>query len=366
MIIYRLNNSFQRVEVIEDFISALWTERYTPNGEVRMVVPDSPENRLRLREGDRLSLQGSDEIMLIDSTLIEDGTITYVGRTLETFFNERYFRNNATVSIQEWKTTAKPGAILSQMVQDIVINATSPGLSSLGGAANAIAGIFLGEIDLTDPISSRTVPFGPLYDVMLPVAESAKLGMKLKLTYADAFGFGLDFTVYRGLDRTSDQLDRETVRFSPAQDTMTGVKEARSIAGFKNVVYLYPPDWSSGSAIRVAYAPGYDATVTGFDRRMLVAQASDIQADQITGGVTLTQLMDQAAVNLLANNNYAKLVDGEIVPQPNFLYGQNYALGDIIELAADEFTVQKAMITEYIRSADATGERAYPTVTVLS
>jgi hypothetical protein len=75
--------------------------------------------------------------------------------------------------------------------------------------------------------------------------------------------------------------------------------------------------------------------------------------------------MTQAGTDALANNNYTKLVDGEVVPQPQYKYGVNYKLGDLIELVGSDGGVQKAQVTEYIRSKDATGEKAYPTVSVV-
>src|SRR5213075_845211 len=115
------------------------------------------------------------------------------------------------------------------------------------------------------------------------------------------------------------------------------------------------------------YAPGTDGTTTGFDRRLIIDRATDISADQVdpvVPGVTLASLLNQRAKDLLANNNFTKVVDGEVVPQSQYQYGTDYKLGDIVELKGHDNTVQKAQITEFIRSKDATGERAYPTVSV--
>jgi hypothetical protein len=65
----------------------------------------------------------------------------------------------------------------------------------------------------------------------------------------------------------------------------------------------------------------------------------------------------------LIDNKYIKTVDGEIVPDSQFLYGFDYNLGDIIEVEGDSGTIQRSRITEYIRSHDNNGEKAYPTVT---
>lgn len=366
MELYTLDPTFMREHVIDEYMSAIWTERFTKNGDMELILPVTLERIIQLQEGKFVACLGSDEIMIIESVLIDAGLMTVKGKTLEAFFNERYLRNSADLSVNEWAfANVKPGNILSQIVQAMVVDATSPGLTALGGVLNQIPFLVVGDIDQSDPAISKKVPFGPMYDAMLPIAETAKLGMKIFLSRADPFGYELTFTVYKGVNRTSAQLENNLVRFSPAEDSLTNLKEVRSIAGYKNVVYMFPPSWSSATAPVVSYSPGVDPAVTGFNRRVLVAQASDISEDQVTGGVTLLSLMQQKATDALANNNYTKLVDGEVVPQPEFIYGQDYKLGDIIELVGMNGIPQNAQITEYIRSKDSTGERAYPTVSVV-
>ena len=58
------------------------------------------------------------------------------------------------------------------------------------------------------------------------------------------------------------------------------------------------------------------------------------------------------------------MIDGEVVPQDEYTFGVDYFLGDKVELEDPHGTIQNAVITEYIRSSDARGEKAYPTVSV--
>lgn len=361
MELYVLDETFLRDKVVDEFTSAIWTERFLKNGDVQLVLPASPEREAILKEGKFLTEKDSDELMIIESQLVENGLLTIKGSSAEAFFNERYLRRNAVDS--DWTIMAKPGSIVAQVVSSVVIAGT--GSVGLGGADDIIPYLIIGDIDLTDDVVTKKVPFGPMYDAIQPIAENARLGMKIFLSRADPFGYELTFTVYKGVDRTSAQLDNDLVRFSSAQDSMTNIKSVSSIAGYKTVVYVFPPSWSAATAPTVVYAPDSSADARGFDRRVLVIQASDISEDEVTGSVTLASLMQKAGQDALANNNYTKLVDGEVVPQPQYRYGTNYKLGDLIELVGQDGTVQKAQITEYIRSKDATGEKSYPTVSVV-
>ena len=67
----------------------------------------------------------------------------------------------------------------------------------------------------------------------------------------------------------------------------------------------------------------------------------------------------------LLTNRYIKSVDGEIVPDNQFKYGVHYNLGDVIEVEGNTGVIQAARITEYIRSQNNAGEKAYPTVSMI-
>jgi hypothetical protein len=370
MDIFTLDSTFQRESVVDEYISAIWTERFTKNGDMQIVLPATPERIGNLAEGKFVSLLDSDVPMLIESQSIENGLMTIVGKTIETFFNQRVVWITTDPSVSTWNLRESPGGLLQSIVQEMLIHGTildNPALG-IGGSLNEIPYLIVGDVYTGDPVISYKIPIGPVYDAMQPIAETYRLGMKVYLSRSDSFGYELTFTVYKGLDRTSDQLENNLVQFSSALDSMTSVNEVRSLADYKTVAYIFPPDWSSATPPAVEYAAGTDPAAIGFDRRILVARATDITSDQVAPtvpGVTLASLMTQKAKDALANNNFTKVVDGEVVPQAQFKYGTDYMLGDIIELIGQDNVVQKAQITEFIRSRDATGERAYPTVSVI-
>jgi len=363
MELYSLDETFLKDKVFDDFFSVIWTERFKKNGEVLLALEASPERLAILKSGKFLSEKNADEIMFIQSALVDAGVLTVQGVTPEAFLNERYIRTSTSPDVNEWNIVDTAGNILSTIVHDVAIDGSAS--VGIGGADNIIPYLIIGDIEDSGPTLTQKVPFGPAYDAMQPIGETAGLGMKMFLSRADPFGYEFTFTVYKGLDRTSDQLENDLVRFSSAEDSLTNMKQISSIVGYKTVVYVFPPSWSPATAPKVVYAPGSDDTARGFDRRVLVMRADDISEDDITGGATLATLMEQAGTDALANNNYTKLVDGEVVPQPQYQYGTHYKLGDLIELVGPDGAVQKAQVTEYIRSKDAAGEKAYPTVSVV-
>lgn len=364
MNLYTLDVNFKRQEVLDEFSSFIWTERYGSAGDVNLVVPATPLLINRLAAGTFLSVQGSNEVMIIDTQSVDKGLLTIKGDSLLKFLNERMYRSNVSTKDRSVVFASNPiGFTMGNLVTITAINVQA----ALGGANNNIPNLTLGAIDTSGESVSLAVPFGAVYDILKTWAETYALGMSLYLDVVTSSGYSLKFTVYKGLDRTSSQTVRPLVRFSPALDSLTNIKELRSIDGYKTVAYVYsptPPNMGT-SYIQTVYVPG-GASLTGFNQRALILYADDLTDDVVSGpAVTVYNILTERGKNALANNNFVKLVDGEVLPQSEFQFGVHYGLGDIVELEGHSGQTQKARITEYTRSEDETGERAYPTVSVI-
>src|SRR5215467_14076883 len=90
MDLYTLTETFLPKANIDEFVSAIWTERYSVAGDVQLVVPATQANLDMLADGTYLALRGSDEVMILETQSIENGLMTVVGRTLVTSLNQRY------------------------------------------------------------------------------------------------------------------------------------------------------------------------------------------------------------------------------------------------------------------------------------
>lgn len=363
---YTLDGTFQREDVVDEFESAIWTERFVKAGDFQIVLSSTPERVSQLAEGKFIELDGSPEVMQIETQSIEDDVMTIKGQSLETFFNERWIWTSNDPNVNEWKLRDKPGNVLGTIVQQMAVaGSVNDDTLGIGGSLNVIPYLVVGALTQAGEVVSVSVPFGPMHDALAKIAETYQIGISILISRADAFGYELSFVAYSGADRTTGQLDNERIQFSPALDSMANTKELRSIVGYKTVVVAFPPSWSPNTAPVVQYSPDSGPEAVGFMRRLLVIEASDISQDQITAGVTLLSLMTQKAKDALANNNFTKVIDGEVIPQVGYVYRVNFNLGDIVELVGQSGIAQNARITEFIRSQDATGERAYPTVSVI-
>jgi hypothetical protein len=392
MDLYTLNSFFLPGDPVDKYVSAIWTERYTKAGDCQIVLPATTDNVDQLAEGTFLALRGSDEVMQVQTLSIEKNLLTVVATSLTEFLNQRlaWFKN------PEYDASADPAPDPSTRVADLTLDTMKAGefishvvdlsvinpVELTGDWADAdlttwpdevITGLALGEIDDSGDVKRLTATIGPLYDSIQQIAEKEKIGIKLYLDSADPVdGYSLLFDTYTGLDRTSDQSDFPLIRLSPNFDTISDLKEVRSIADSKNVAYVYyqgivtqhiydtPLGWSCRRVLMT------DAQGEPPGRKYTGRPMPGLNYGQTIppGPTEIAAFREQNAKDALANHNYIRSIDGQTSPINEYKFGVDYGLGDIIELEGLTHLISRARVTEYIRSHDENGAKEYPTISV--
>jgi hypothetical protein len=374
MDIYTLDSAFRPVEIIDAKKSVIWTDRYAEHGEVILEVPDSIKNRLILPEGTFLACAQSREVMLIDTAEAKDGIWKTSGPSLSGFLKQRFTKPSWSSKYGPTIFVNVPGKIPGDILRKFVMPG---GLMATGGvvttgANEVIPNLSIGDEDTTYATSVViALEPGTVYDGVKQVCDAYSMGFTLYPTNVTDDDYDLIFTTYSGKNRTGAQSVNSVVRFQPALDSLLNPSELRSIAGYKNVAYAFATNIDTGVTpyVGYAYAPGGE-TALGFDRRTLYVPVGDIQEDDVNlatlpGRTQFQNLLNHKAKDALANNNYVRMVDGEVVPQSAFKFGVDYNLGDIIELTVTGETSSYARVTEYIQTEDENGYSAYPTLSVV-
>jgi hypothetical protein len=158
-------------------------------------------------------------------------------------------------------------------------------------------------------------------------------------------------------------------------DQISGIKEVHSNLEYKNVAYVYYNDEISMHLAEPAFPEP-----EGLDRRTIIVDAEGQPVGHpvttigqwgrpytqtVIGTGDIDAFREQNARNAFANHNYIRAIDGQTSPQNDYKFGVDYGLGDIIELQGLTGSLSKARVTEYIRSQDQTGEKEYPTISVI-
>lgn len=368
MDIYTLNSGFLADDVVDDYETVIWTERYSEAGDLVLNVPNTRTNRLKLREGTFISTPGTDEVMRILTARTEDGLLKCTGNSLTLFLRERMVRNQLLNNRLFWPLTGSPGEIMRWVVYQMCIqrvDAMSGSTVIYPGSHDNISNFVVDDV-LSGPDVSVDIEYTDVYDQIQKVAATYDLGFRVYLKEATPAGYTLAFRVLQGADRTSTQTENDIVIFSPDTDTLMEPTEVRSIADHKNVAYAFAPNVKSATPyIGIAYSAGGQAA-RDFDRRVLLVNADEISdEDMAVAGFNLQATLNQKARDALANHIYINLVDGKVVPQSMYKPGVDYFLGDVVELSTAVGNSSKARVIEYIRTDDDSGYKEYPTLSVI-
>lgn len=371
MELYTLDRSFKRQDPVDSFEAAIWSERYYGDGDFELSVPAEPTFMTLLPKGQLMECVGSDEPMILEHREIKDGIMKTTGITLTKWLNNRIIRTTADHAIKEWVMPAyTPGRALKEIVQAMVVagspylsGATPIGIPAAQTALFAIPGLQIGAFDDTGAAVAITVPFGPVYDPLNQIATTYEVGMKIIVAAVDP-ALILQFVTYRGKDRTSVQSVNPVVQFSRDMDSFTGISDLESITEHRNYIYMFAPSAGPALATTAGHAETIVPPAAGLDLRVFQGFADDIPTSGLDAAGLLT-LLNQKALAEAINHKQVALVDGEIVQVEGAKYGEHFFLGDVVEVVGNTGVLQKARITEYIRSKDIAGERAYPTLTMI-
>ncbi len=382
---------FEPANVIDEYESLIWTERYYGDGDVQVVLPVTLELIEKLPVGIFLGIDESDELMIVETVTIENDRLNVQGISLLSWLNNRFLRTSKSHKVREWvleKLT--PGEILWSMVYA----ATDPESPYMDSSLTDIPNRFLAKLPIPelglhsyDTSGDRidiAVPFGPLYDGLKSVATAFEMGIQIRLeTNLNPFAEkALGFRAYKGINRTYTQPDDEPqngiVRFSQDLNSLGNVKELASAAAYKTLAVgfapnidadLGDPEHGSNNAV-VAFPKGKDdsSRYKAFDCRALQVFAEDVTGyPEPLSNVQIREIMDATAATTkdqLAKAAMINVVDGEVVPTHRFQYGRDYSLGDLVELQATNGYISTARVMEFIRVKDTVGERGYPTVQI--
>jgi hypothetical protein len=204
-----------------------------------------------------------------------------------------------------------------------------------------------------------------LYTAVTTLCQMYNMGLRLFREWE--FGSPLTYSIYMGIDRTTQQTDFPPVVFSPSLDNLQNTSEFSSVTNYKNVAYVVSPVGSE-----IVYSPEVDSSVSGFQRRAIFVRADDI-TDVVPADATARMI--QRGTEELAKHRPFTGFDGQLSQDSGYIYGGGphidsadltlpvYNLGDLVELQSTSGARSIMQVTEQIFVSDAKGYRSYPTLT---
>ena len=355
---YTLDDNLQRDQVIEEFESFIWTERYSDKGDFQIVIKSTYTNRQLLSLGTYITKKDSTYVMVIDTVVDQtDDTgqrnLQVTGKSLEYLLNDRVAFSAIidTTTTPAWVVTDTPGNVIRYMFTQICVDGL---LDSHDTIPFYTAGTLIGSGNIAEESSEVTVSAQPdtLFNTIQKIANTYFLGFR----FVRNGELGqIYFEVYTGSDRTTGQQTLNPVVFDPNLDNLEIPTLLTSTAAIKTVAYVFA---ANGSAM--VYGVGVDSTATGEGRKVLLVNSSNNSA----AGEALDAALQGEGLLALTNQRLVYTFDGQLPQSIPYIYGVDYNLGDLVEERASDGYGNFMLVTEQIFTSDSTGEHSYPTLQV--
>lgn len=383
MDIYVLNDQFESVKVIDDYISLVWTERYAKPGEFSLEVHAKDLARYMLVPGYYLWRKETSVVMCIEyirlNTDSRDGnTVIAKGRSMESYLDRRVVMEKLTFD-----------ETVVRVVLETILNRNILRPSDSYRSAPMTVADFPPEVE-TDTFSGdfqgETVG-----DVLDEICESLGYGYSLIMNIQTGVPH---FRFFKGADRSWAQDKNPWVVYSPKLDTLLtsefvldqsesgtafvicGEEECQTINPSTGDVFDWPQVWVST-----------DDDSTGWNRREVFIDGSGIsrwQGDYILGtfepkkpeDVThgWKKLPEAWYRNLLLQRTKQvreetkqNTLKFEATGDHNVQWylNEDIFLGDIVQVVNEYGVGARCRITETTLSHDRNGLKFYPTFKAL-
>ena len=344
-----LDSNLDAVDIVDTYESLIWTERYQKHGDFELYTAVSDEI-LRLMHPDYyLTTRDSEYVMIIEDNVIksdiENGNhLTTTGRSLESILMRRIL----------WGYTSIDGNLqngIESLLNSCIINPTNPDRKINNFIFEASTDPAITNLSLTAQYAAGS----ELYETITKICTEYGIGFKITLNDHKQFVFKL----YAGADRSYNQVNNQYVVFSPNYENLTNSNYLETKSSYKNVGLV----GGEGEGLDRRYASV--GTGTGLNRREVFIDANDITSD-VGDGTSITDaqytaILQQRGLEELANKGVTTSFEGEAETTIMYRYGEDFFMGDIVQIADEYGHESISRVTELVRSEDEGGSSTYPT-----
>jgi hypothetical protein len=351
-----LNSKFEQIFVLDSFLSAIWVDRYSSCGEFEIRFSSSDPIGKAIKPGYYLTTSKSESIMIVEtiqrSDSPENGRIRIIsGRSLESILSRRIV----------WNQTELKGHLRTELFRLITENAVEPvntnriidNLVLVPDTNAAITGMEIDEQYWGDELLS----------IITSICTEKKIGFKLRLGDGNLF----EFFLYNGVDRTYAQTDRPCVVFSAGFDNLTSSTFFSTKSAYKSIALVVGEGVGTDRISVVVTGPR--GIGNNLSRRELYLDAGDLTSN------TEPPLNQEEYLEKLKSRGKKRLeklstletLDGDIDTSVSpFKYGENFKMGDIVQIEDEDGGKGTARVIEWIINCDKDGESAMPTFSTIT
>ncbi len=370
-----LDKSYNAVALIDTFTSAIWTVRYNEAGDFELYTPVRLDYIQAMTIGNYLWNRDSDRLMVIetveiDSDAEEGPQLLISGRSLESILDRRIIASSDVLS-------GDLQTVILTIIQNEIINSGTerkiPEFSIKESTDARITGI---------SISDFTARGENVYEIIVSFCQEHKVGWRILPKGAGGF----EFELYMGTDRSYDQTANPYVVFSPSFENLLNSNYIKSFKSYKNSIYAvgtyqkevtienkYKNDdgtWTVEEQTTYEETEittwGYseEETPTGLARReMFIDNGGVNEGTQGGQETTWAAVNKERGLTELGSHQTTTAFEGELEATRQYVYGEDFTIGDIVQVENEFGITGTVYITEIVFSQDTSGVTITPTFT---
>lgn len=370
-----LDKNYDGIAMIDTFTSAIWTVRYDEAGDFEIYTPVRLDYVQAMQIGNYLWNRDSDRLMVIETVEIETDAeegpqLIVTGRSLESILDRRIVTSSQNFS-------GNLQSVLFAIIQNEIISSDGvrriPGFSLKTSSDSRITNILISELSIRGE---------NVYDIVCRLCQANKIGWRVLPRGAGGF----EFELYVGADRSYAQSANSYVTFSPSFENLLNSNYIKSFKSYKNSIYAvgtyqkevvlqnkYKDDngeWvveeqtTYEEAEVITWQYSETATPSGLARREMFIDNGGVN-DGEQGGeyATWNAVNKEKAVAELGEHQTTTAFEGELEATRQYIYGEDFSIGDIVQVENEFGITGTVYISEIVFSQDANGITITPTFT---
>lgn len=346
MNLFVLNENYQKEAYLDSYSSLQWNSKYYECGDFVLVTPATADAINTLMIGKYIQRADTGQLGIIEGINVKQtadaDTFTVTGRAIESILARRII----------WTQTSSKS---SETAEDYIRRLITENAVSPADSARKIPGLILGEKQgFTEKIDMQFTGDN-LLDAIIAICKTYSYGFKIVLTEQNEMAF----QIYRGTDRSYSQSTNPYVVFSDNFDNLSETEYSADVSTYRNVALI----GGEGEGTERRYQS--TGTASGLDRYELFVDAKDISSNKdseeaISDEEYNAMLIDRG-IEKLAENSVVEDYDGLIDMANSYRYGQDYFLGDVVQVEDSLGITASPRIVAMLESMDENGYQVVPT-----
>ena len=376
---YILDQNFRKIHILTQYESLMWVDKYDEPGSIEIYAPPTAEIKEVAVVGNYIQSTKSHHLMVIEKLVTtaspSDGARLIIsGRSLESILDRRVIFTQTYFHTKQDSSETEGVDNLEDAVRQL-LDATFIKPENEDRKVNNFIFEYTGDseissINLEDMVFSKGEN---VLNIVNTIVKSQNLGYQITLNSSNQFVFKL----IKGKDRSADQTANPLVEFSPV---FNNIKETKytvdSGANYKNYIYTEGEVYKNASPKIIE-----TGSATGIDRREYYITSDSThknESSNLTWDSATSQWIFKKETKTLTDSEYEDVLkeegeksyksysakgtmESEVEPRLQFTYGDDFTIGDIVQIRDAAGNASKSRVVEFIISHSASGYEEYPT-----